>query len=65
MSHTIDFYVGHIFELISRQIALSDVEAIEGCNLILILSDVPLCIDVYEVRCKCERSDLFWRNLSV
>ena len=65
MTHTIDFSVGHILELVSCQFALSNVESVEGCGLIFILCDAPFRIDVYEVRCKCERSDLLWRNLSV
>ena len=65
MSHTIDLSVGHILEFISCQFALSNVESIEGCSLILVFSDAPLRIDVYEVRLERKGSYLLWGNLCV
>ena len=65
MPHTIDFSVGHILEFVSCQFALSNIESIEGCGLILILGDTPLRIDVYEVRLERKCTYLLWGNLCV
>ena len=65
MTHTIDFYVGHILELISCQITLSNVESIEGCSLILVLCDTPLSINIHEIRFERQCSYLLWGNFRV
>ncbi len=65
MSHTIDLSVGHVLEFIGSQFTLSNVESIEGCSLILVFSDAPLRIDVYEVRLERKGSYLLWGNLCV
>ena len=65
MTHTVDFGVVHILELIGREFVGTDVEAIESRGLVLVLRNVPFGSDVHKVGGESESSHLFGRNFGV